>query len=151
MQGVIWGVLLGSTPVEERERNRMEQREKSNYDVRTKASVDSMGDSEARISLQSCPEWGQGEQVSMLPSGSIIVYRLPQKGSCQGNSQRRLTAKGHLPTVLPAAGGTSPSFFKGGWRVCVEYQSPQYCHISLRIVVLIFFDNTIVSCYICIP
>lgn len=71
-----------STPMEERGRNRMEQREKSNYDVRTKASADSMGDSEARITLQSCPEWGQEDQVSMLPSGSIIVYRLPQKGSC---------------------------------------------------------------------
>lgn len=68
MQEVIWRVLLGSTPVEERGRNRMEQREKLSCDVRTKASTDSTGSSEAGIGVQSRSELGQGDHVSVLPS-----------------------------------------------------------------------------------
>ena len=89
--------------------------------------LQSMGSQELDMSERLfCTKAGinlQGDQVSSPSSGSIIVCRLPQKDSCQGNSQRRLTAKGHLPTVLAVASGTSPFFKTVGlsvWNIKVH-------------------------------
>lgn len=106
-------------PVEGK-RRKTAQREKSTCDsVSLEASDNLKGSSEAEMTLQTCPNLGQGGWAFIFPLGSVTGCELT--GKAYGFWPRTLLSKGEphkrcwgsQPASYPAAGRVRQSFPKG--------------------------------------